>query len=299
MLDVEQEYVVEQLAVERADEALGEGVHVRRAHGAADDAGAGPFEGGGEASAELRVAVGDEHFGMLVRGRIAALLRAPVVGGRRGGRNVNDPAAPDVEEEEDEDRSKECVEGLHEVAAPGDVVRDEGAPPLAVAGSASRSRGHVPLHRPLRDVDPELEELATQALGAPAWVGGGHLSNDGGVAVRPRPVGCDRQRQRRRKPARCHRSTVAGCTMARAERHAAVTVARFPMSQRCQREKRIRFPRRRAFAAASCSRRSSFSAMSEACERKNAATSRSRTEIMLEATSRGHGAGSRDRRWRK
>ena len=74
-----------------------------------------------------------------------------------------------------------------------------------------------------------------------------------------RPVGRDRQRQRRRKPARCHRSTVAGCTTARAERHAAVTVARFPMSQRWEREKRGRLPRRRAFAAASCNLRISFS----------------------------------------
>jgi hypothetical protein len=47
-----------------------------------------------------------------------------------------------------------------------------------------------------------------------------------------RPVGRDRQRQRRRKPARCHRRTVAGCTTARAERQVAVIGARFPMSQR-------------------------------------------------------------------
>ena len=64
VLRVEQEEVVEQLTAERADEPLGEGVHVRRAYNAADEAGANPFEGGGEAGAELRVAVGDEHLGM-------------------------------------------------------------------------------------------------------------------------------------------------------------------------------------------------------------------------------------------
>ena len=39
VLHVEQEDVVEQLAAECANEALGEGVHVRRTHGGADDTG--------------------------------------------------------------------------------------------------------------------------------------------------------------------------------------------------------------------------------------------------------------------
>ena len=44
VLRVEQEHVVEQLVAKGANKALGEGVHVRRAHGAADDADAGALE---------------------------------------------------------------------------------------------------------------------------------------------------------------------------------------------------------------------------------------------------------------
>ena len=177
VLRVEQEEVVEQLAAQRADEALGEGVHVRSTDGAAGEAGAGPFEGGGEAGAELRVAVGDEHLGMLVHGRIASLLCAPVVGRGCGGRNVNDPAAPDIKKEEDEDRPEEHVE-------------------------------------------------------------------------------------------------------------------------RCEGVKRSRLPRRRAFAAANCSRSISFSATSEARERAKPPTSRSRTRTMLEATTSRDGGGA-SCGWRK
>ena len=137
VLHVEEEDVVEQLAAERANESLGEGVHVRRAHGGADDTGAGALESGRESGAELRVAVGDQHLGLLVHRGVAGLLGAPVVGGRRGRRDVNDAAAPEVEEEEHENGAEERIARLNEVAAPRDVIGDEGAPGLAVVGSAS------------------------------------------------------------------------------------------------------------------------------------------------------------------
>jgi len=186
VLDIEQQEMVEQLAAECADEALGEGVHIRRAHSAADDAGADPFEGGGEATAELRVTVGDENLGQLVHRGVTRLLGAPVVCGRGGRCGVDDATAPEVEEEQHEDGAEKRVERLEEVAAPGHVVRDEGGPALAAA-DAFRPLRHVPLHGPPRDVNPELEKLAADALSAPEPIRSGHFSNDGSVAARPPP----------------------------------------------------------------------------------------------------------------
>jgi hypothetical protein len=47
---------------------------------------------------------------------------------------MDDLSPPEVQEEEDEDRPKACVVGLHEVARPGDVIVEEGRP--GTAGSA-------------------------------------------------------------------------------------------------------------------------------------------------------------------
>jgi hypothetical protein len=94
VVDIEEEDVVEQLASKGGNEAFGEGVHVWRADGGADNSSTAALESGGESGAELRIAVSDEHFGQLVEGGIAGLLGAPVVGGRRRGRDVNDAAAP-------------------------------------------------------------------------------------------------------------------------------------------------------------------------------------------------------------
>ena len=87
---------------------------------------------------------------------------------------MNDLPALEVDEEEDEDGAEASIKGLNEVAAPGDVILEERAPLLAVAGNAP---GHVALHGALGDVDSDLEELAAKSLGPPSGVAGGHLAN--------------------------------------------------------------------------------------------------------------------------
>jgi hypothetical protein len=94
------------------------------------------------------------------------------------------------------------------------------------------------------------------------------------VGLRPR--GRDRQRYRSRKPSRCHRSTVAGCTSATAVRHAVVHLVSTAMVRRCEPVNITRLPCSRHFAAASCCWRSSFSAASDARERKSPTTNPTR-----------------------
>jgi hypothetical protein len=67
-----------------------------------------------------------------------------------------------------------------------------------------------------------------------------------------RPLGRERQRQKRRKPAWCHRSTVADWTWATAVRHAVCAGRQAPDHSSLRVEKRTRLAWRRHFAAISC-----------------------------------------------
>ncbi len=103
-------------------------------------------------------------------------------------------------------------------------------------------------------------------------------------AARPvgfRPPGRERHRQKRRKPSRCYRRTVAGWTSVTAVRHVPVHLARTAMVQRCAGHQRTRLPRSRHFATTNCCRRSSFSATSEARERNSPTRNRHRTPSII------------------
>src|SRR5207247_9518542 len=78
-------------------------------------------------------------------------------------------------EEEHEDLAEPDIVGLHEVARPRDVIPREGRPALPVAAGPRAT--DVPLDGSLADADAELEELAAEALRAPARIAGGHLSD--------------------------------------------------------------------------------------------------------------------------
>src|SRR5262245_34718088 len=80
MLIAEDQDIVEELATERADEALCERVHVWGAWRRPDHAGADGLEHQGEARAELGVAIADEHLRRVVHRRVSSLLRAPCIG---------------------------------------------------------------------------------------------------------------------------------------------------------------------------------------------------------------------------
>src|SRR5713101_4872199 len=147
------EDMVEQFAPEGADKALGESVHVRGPDRRADDLCTDGLEQGRKASAQLAVAIDDEHFRLGVQRCISRLLRTPIIGRRPGDCSMDDSPPLEIYEEQDEDGAEERVEGLHEVARPGNVVAEESAPALPVAGEPPL---HVSLHSALRDADSKL-----------------------------------------------------------------------------------------------------------------------------------------------
>lgn len=93
VLVAEDEHVVEELAAQSADEALGERVHVGRANRSAHDAHADRFEHPREFPSELGVAIDDQHLGCSVHRDVARLLCAPVVGRLVGDGGVENPTA--------------------------------------------------------------------------------------------------------------------------------------------------------------------------------------------------------------
>ena len=80
----EHEHMVEQFAPQSADEALGEGVHVRCPDRSASDFCTDGLEQGRKTSAQLSVAIDDEHFGLGVQRSVSRLLRTPIIGRRPG-----------------------------------------------------------------------------------------------------------------------------------------------------------------------------------------------------------------------
>ena len=175
MFLAEDEDVIEQLSAEGARQALSEGIHVRRAYRGAHDAHARRREYASKASAELRVVVADKHIWRTVHGGVPGLLRAPFVGRRIRDRGVDDLSAAEVEEKEHENFAEPDVVRLDEVARPRDVVAQERRPALAVAWGPGAA--DVPLDGPLADADAELEQLAADALGAPARIARRHLAD--------------------------------------------------------------------------------------------------------------------------
>src|SRR5207245_9936313 len=99
----------------------------------------------------------------------------PLVARRVRHCGVDDRASPKVEEEEHEDLAEPDVVGLHEVARARDVIPQEGRPALPVAAGPRAT--HISLDGSLTDADAELEQLAAEALRAPARIAGGHLSD--------------------------------------------------------------------------------------------------------------------------
>ncbi len=79
--------------------------------------------------------------------------------------HVHDALRVHVHDEEREDWPEPDIMELQEVASPYRVVLEEGAPGLAIAGRAWRSK--EALNRALGEPDAELQELTANALGTP------------------------------------------------------------------------------------------------------------------------------------
>src|SRR2546430_6669704 len=126
--------------------------------------------------AELRVVVANDNQWHPVHGGVPGLLPAPLVGRRIRHRGMENRSATQVQEEEYEHLAEPHVERLHEVTRPRHVVSQERRPALPVASGSIVAQ--VPLNRSLADVDSQLEQLTTDALGSPAWVAPRHFADE-------------------------------------------------------------------------------------------------------------------------
>jgi hypothetical protein len=113
---------------------------------------------------------------------VPRLLRTPLIRRRVRNCGMNDCAATQIEEEEDEDLSKPNVERLHEIAGLAHMIPQERGPVLSVTSEASTA--HVPLYRPLTHPDAQLEQLAANPLGTPEWISRCHFTDQGGTRCR-------------------------------------------------------------------------------------------------------------------
>src|SRR5215472_4342720 len=187
--------VIQALLAQAPHDPLADGVRSGRLHRCADALDAQPGDAGGEADAVDAIAVVDQEPGVLAPGRGLDHL-APDPGGGRVGGHVEVAQATAVVADQEED-----VEGLEgqgldheEIGCPNglSVVGEEGAP--ALAGRSGRSAAAVAADGACADGDAELEQLATDPLGAPVRVlqrhGGDQLANLGVQAwTSPRTAG--------------------------------------------------------------------------------------------------------------
>jgi hypothetical protein len=116
---------------------------------------------------------------LIVRGRLAQLLRHPGVGRVARHADMDDAARAQLHEEVGEQRAEERVGHLQEVARPdvAGVVAQERRPRLSFR-AGPWYLAQVFLHRPLADADVEFEQLAPDALGAPERIVARHLLDE-------------------------------------------------------------------------------------------------------------------------
>ncbi len=140
------------------------------------------------------VVVTNQVLGCFPEGcRLAQLLGNPFVSWRPGHAHMHDPSRPEFSNHEGEQRPKQQVMDLEEVACPdfAGMVPEEGGLRL-VARTGRTGLTHIPLDGPLRDLDVQLEQFALNALRAPQPVVGCHLLDQGDRLHGNLRLSCDR-----------------------------------------------------------------------------------------------------------
>src|SRR5207248_7038529 len=100
-------------------------------------------------------------------------------------------------------------------------------------------------------------------------------------------------------PSRCHRSTVAGCTSVTVTHHEVVHLVSSAIVKRCEPVNITRLRCSRLLAAASCCRRSSFSATSEPRERNCPTTNPTKAPSIAAEYQEEEAAGSGSAQFQK
>ena len=174
----EDDEVIETVAPDAAEKSLTNRIHERSVDCRPKNAHAGALCGTVEVGAELAVVVTDDELGRGAEGRgLPELLRRPLRRWVPSYPDMHDLFGIDVDDEERKDRPEPDVVGLQEIAGSHRVVVQESVPALPARRRRTTTITHVPLHRPLRDADSELEQLTTNALGAPEPILSGHAAD--------------------------------------------------------------------------------------------------------------------------
>src|SRR6267143_2129594 len=174
------EYVIQTLTPDGADEPLREGVLPRAVRRREDFTDAHALQALPEHVTVDGVAIAEEiRWGGVVREGVHDLLGRPGSGGMLGDIEMED--APAVVGEHDEDEQNAQARGgngeeIDRDEVP-DVIGQERAPRLRRRGAAFREQAG---DGALSDVDAELEELTMDSRGAPEGIGGGHSCDKGG-----------------------------------------------------------------------------------------------------------------------
>ncbi len=125
----------------------------------------------------LRVIIPDQVVGRLAEGcRRTQLLSNPLVTRRPCHADMHDPSRAQFHDDKGTQRPKEDIRELQEVAGPAviGVILEEGCPRLTMP-SWWPDVTHGALNGPLRDRDPNFQQLTANAFGAPQPVVGCHL----------------------------------------------------------------------------------------------------------------------------
>jgi len=173
------DHVIEAFAAHAAKESFARRVHERGSHGGAEHADAGALRGAVEVGTELTIVIADDELGPEAEGcGFPELLCRPLRGRVPRDADVHDALGVDVHDEEREDWPKPNVVYLEKIAGPHGMIAQERVPVLPARRRRIPMITHVPLHGALRDVDSELDKLATNALGAPKPILSGHALNE-------------------------------------------------------------------------------------------------------------------------
>lgn len=130
---------------------------------------------------KLAIVITDQIFRCLpIRGSFPKLLRHPGIGRISCHSDMDHPSGLELDDEESEERLKEEIRYLQEVAGPNicRVIAQKGRPLLS-SGLQDANRSHILLNGPLAHMNVQFQEFSTNPFSTPESILRRHLSEQG------------------------------------------------------------------------------------------------------------------------